>query len=204
MSDNFKRLATADLPTEYGHFQMVAFGASDSDYSPHIAMVSSKMIPNNPVLVRVHSECITGDLFGSKRCDCGAQLKESLKRIDEEGGVLLYLRQEGRGIGIVNKLKAYNLQDEGLDTAEANTALGFGIDERDFQSAIQILKHLGISKIKLLTNNPDKISALDTTDINVVSREKIIIPPCTENLSYLKTKQQDLGHMLELDEVIGA
>ena len=204
MNQEIKRLATADIPTHHGLFQMVAFGQKDTDYSPHIAMVSSNFVPSEPVLVRVHSECITGDLFGSKRCDCGAQLDESLKRIAEEGGVLLYLRQEGRGIGIVNKLKAYNLQDEGLDTAEANTALGFQIDERDFREAIQMLKQLGIKEIKLLTNNPDKLNALDTTDIDVVSREKIIIPPCSENLAYLKTKQEDLGHMLELNEAIQA
>lgn len=134
-----RRLSTAFMPTEYGKFEMVTFGSREDEYSPHIALISEHLDISQPVLLRVHSECLTGDLFGSKRCDCGDQLKESLKKINQTGGVLLYLRQEGRGIGIVNKLKAYNLQDEGLDTAEANIALGFGEDERDFNDAKLIL-----------------------------------------------------------------
>ncbi len=163
------------------------------------ALISKELNISNPVLVRVHSECITGDLFWSKRCDCGQQLNESMRRISEEGGVLVYLRQEGRGIGIINKLKAYNLQDNGLDTAEANIALGFPIDQREFNVAIKILNELGITRIKLLTNNPEKVSAMNTTTIDVVTREKIIIPPCSDNLRYLRTKQNEMGHMLDMD-----
>ena len=194
------RLASADIPTEYGDFSMITYGEDASDYSPQIAMVTSNLDLDSPVLVRIHSECLTGDLFGSKRCDCGQQLEQSMKRIAEEGGVLIYLRQEGRGIGLVNKLKAYNLQDEGLDTAEANIALGYPIDQRRFEDAITILKDLKIKSIRLLTNNPQKVNALNTDDMKVMSREKIIIPPCIQNLKYLKTKQDQLGHMLNLED----
>lgn len=194
------RLAAADIPTEHGDFKMITYGSDHSDYSPHIAMVTQDLDVEHPVLVRIHSECITGDLFGSKRCDCGKQLDESLNRISNEGGVLIYLRQEGRGIGIVNKLKAYNLQDEGMDTAEANVALGYPIDQRSFEAAIEILKDLKIKSIKLLTNNPEKVSAVDTTEIEVITREKIVIPPCSENIKYLRTKQDDMGHILNLED----
>ena len=151
------KLASAKIPTDCGEFRVYAFGKDENDYIPHLALVNGEFDRVNSVLVRIHSECITGDLFRSKRCDCGDQLEKSLKRIGKEGGVLLYLRQEGRGIGIVNKLKAYNLQDEGLNTAEANEALGFPIDQRDFKVAIKILKKLNIFRVKLLTNNPNKI-----------------------------------------------
>ena len=194
------RLASAYIPTDFGEFQMYAFGHDNQDLTPHLAVVSNDLNREHPVLVRVHSECITGDLFASRRCDCGKQFEQSMKRIGKEGGVLIYLRQEGRGIGIVNKLKAYNLQDEGMDTAEANTALGFEIDERDFEAAIKVLKDLNIKSIKLLTNNPDKLQALDSEDLGMITREKIIIPPCSENYRYLRTKQDQMGHMLEMKE----
>ena len=194
------RLASAEIPTEFGQFQICAFGENDNDYTPHLALIKGDVLSYESVLVRIHSECITGDLFGSKRCDCGDQLKNSIKRIGKEGGVILYLREEGRGIGIVNKLKAYNLQDEGMNTVEANEALGFPIDRRDFKSAIQILRSLKIKRIKLLTNNPDKIKVFDEYDIDVISRERLIIPPCLENYKYLKTKQEEMGHLLNMSE----
>ena len=193
-------LASATIPSEYGVFKLHAFGSDEGDYTPHLAMVSGEIELEQAVLVRIHSECITGDLFKSKRCDCGHQLAKSLKRIGKEGGVLIYLRQEGRGIGIINKLKAYNLQDAGMNTAEANEALGFNIDEREFKGAIAVLKNLGIKRVKLLTNNPNKIRAFDEFDIDVISREKIIIPPCPDNYSYLRTKQDQMDHMLEMKE----
>ncbi|MDG2449816.1 MAG: GTP cyclohydrolase II [Saprospiraceae bacterium] len=204
MKEELRRLESAKIPTDHGSFEMITYESDKGDYSPHIAMVSKNFNSANPILVRVHSECITGDLFGSKRCDCGKQLDQSLKRIADEGGVLIYLRQEGRGIGIVNKLKAYNLQDDGLDTREANTALGFPIDERDFEIAINILSDLGVKSIMLMTNNPSKVHAFKSTAIDIVKREEIIIPPCVENLKYLQTKQDDMGHMLgmSIEEVI--
>jgi GTP cyclohydrolase II len=198
--EKIQELASASIPSEFGNFELHAFGSGMSDYSPHLALVNQKENEDNSVLVRIHSECITGDLFASKRCDCGHQLKKSLERIGREGGVLLYLRQEGRGIGIINKLKAYNLQDTGMDTAQANEALGFPIDQRDFKAAISILKGLNIKRVKLLTNNPEKIKAFDEFDIDVISREKLIIPPCLENYKYLRTKQDSMGHMLNMEE----
>ena len=195
-----QKLASANIPTEFGDFRIYAFGKNEDDYTPHLALVNGEVNKDASVLVRIHSECITGDLFGSRRCDCGGQLEESLKRIGEEGGVLLYLRQEGRGIGIINKLKAYNLQDAGMNTAEANEALGFPIDQRDFKSGLKILKNLKVRRIKLLTNNPNKIKVFDEYDIDVVSRERLIIPPCLENYNYLKTKQEEMGHLLDMKE----
>ncbi len=195
-----ENLASANIPTDFGEFRIYAFGKDGDDYTPHLALVKGEVDENTSVLVRMHSECITGDLFGSKRCDCGEQLQNSLKRIGDEGGVLLYLRQEGRGIGIVNKLKAYNLQDAGMNTAEANEALGFPIDQRDFKSAIKILKNLNVRRIKLLTNNPNKIKIFDEYGIDVISRERLIIPPCLENYKYLKTKQEEMGHLLNMTD----
>ncbi len=162
---------------------------------PHLALVHETMDNQGPVLVRIHSECMTGDLFGSKRCDCGEQLDKALELAAENGGVVIYLRQEGRGIGLINKLKAYNLQDKGLDTIQANTHLGFEADEREYDIAIKILKDLGIKAICLLTNNPDKIEAIEHSAIHIVHRVPLVIQPKTENLQYLETKRKEMGHL---------
>lgn len=191
--------ASAIIPTPWGNFNMIAFSDSDDDWMPHLALVNEHIDRTIPVLTRVHSECITGDLFGSKRCDCGEQLAQSMAMAAEQGGVVIYLRQEGRGIGIINKLKAYQLQDTGQDTIEANVHLGLEIDARQYGIAAQILKAIGIRRIDLLTNNPEKIGALEeATDIEVVSRIPLIIPPQKENFGYLKVKQDQMGHLFKL------
>lgn len=184
------------LPTEYGEFRMLGY-ESKIDGSVHIALVLGNVEGTVPELVRVQSECLTGDVFGSKRCDCNAQLHSAMKAIKENGsGVLLYMRQEGRGIGLLNKMKAYNLQDQGLDTVEANEALGFSADLRDYGIGAQILADLGIKKIRLLTNNPRKIIGLEGYDLTVVERVAINIPHNEMNKNYLKAKKDKLGHIL--------
>ncbi len=165
---------------------------------PHVALVADGFDPTKPVPVRIHSECMTGDVFGSRRCDCGDQLEASMKIAAERGGVVIYLRQEGRGIGLINKLKAYNLQDLGLNTAEANTHLGFDVDARQYDAAVSILQDLGIQEIELITNNPAKEAALRRSPIRVFGRIPIIIPPQADSRDYLETKQQLMGHLLGL------
>ena len=168
----------------------------------HIAMVKGEIDSNNPVLVRVHSECLTGDIFSSLRCDCGEQLHKAMKMIDKEGtGVLLYIRQEGRGIGLVNKLKAYALQDNGLDTVEANVELGFKPDLRNYGIGAQILVDLGVKKMRLLTNNPKKVVGLDGYGLSIVEQIKIEIEPNEYNRCYLECKKLKMGHLLNIDTV---
>lgn len=190
-----KRQVQANLPTKWGSYDIYAFSDNHTDQQPHIALVHKEIAVSSAVPVRIHSECLTGDLFGSKRCDCGEQFEESMSIISIQKGIMIYLRQEGRGIGLINKLDAYNLQDAGLDTFEANVHLGFEADERDFGIAIEILADLGIQTIDLITNNPDKIAAIDQSDITLRNRIPIIIPPKSENEGYLKIKQ-NVGHLL--------
>jgi len=165
---------------------------------PHIAFLAEGFDPAKPVAVRIHSECMTGDVFGSRRCDCGEQLDASLKIAAEKGGVVIYLRQEGRGIGLINKLKAYNLQDLGLNTVEANTHLGFDVDARQYDCAVFMLQDLGIQQIELITNNPLKVEAMRRSPLEVVGTIPIIIPPQPDNQEYLQTKQDLMGHLLGL------
>jgi len=185
---------SATIPTPWGIFNMIAYANNPAERSPHLALVHETYKPSENTLLRIHSECLTGDLFGSKRCDCGEQLTSSLAMLAKEGGVLLYLRQEGRGIGLINKLKAYNLQDEGLNTADANTHLGFEEDGRNYDVALEMLKDLSIKKVRLITNNPLKVAAIADSDLDVVERVPLVIPTQEENENYIKTKKEVFGH----------
>jgi len=193
-----KRLVSVKMPTEYGgEFNAIAY-ANEIDNTVYIALVKGEIKPEDEVLVRVHSQCLTGEVFGSKRCDCGEQLHRAMEMVSREGkGVILYVRQEGRGIGLINKLKAYELQDKGLDTVEANIRLGFKPDLRDYGVGAQILVDLGVRKMKLMTNNPKKIVGLEGYGLKVVERVPIEAKPHEKNIIYLKTKKKKLGHMLD-------
>jgi 3,4-dihydroxy 2-butanone 4-phosphate synthase/GTP cyclohydrolase II len=191
-----ERVAEASLPTEFGDFRVIAY-QSVLDGREHLALVKGDLTTKANVLVRMHSECMTGDVFASKRCDCGEQLVAAMRRIEDEGlGAIVYLRQEGRGIGLANKLRAYKLQDEGMDTVEANAQLGFKPDLRDYGIGAQILLDLGLHSIRLLTNNPRKIVGLDGYDIEVTGREPLMVVPGEHNERYLDTKRAKLGHIL--------
>jgi 3,4-dihydroxy 2-butanone 4-phosphate synthase / GTP cyclohydrolase II len=193
-----RRVAVTKLPTSYGNDFTAILYANDIDRLNHIALVKGDIKSEDEVMVRVHSECLTGDVFGSMRCDCGEQLHNAMHMIDEAGkGVILYMRQEGRGIGLEGKLKAYELQDKGKDTVEANLALGFKADLRDYGVGAQIIRDLGIRKIKLLTNNPKKIVGLEGYGLTVVARVPIEMHPHSKNIHYLKAKKNKLGHLLE-------
>jgi GTP cyclohydrolase II len=194
---SIKKQAETLLPTGWGTFKLLAYARRSDNPLPHIVLISEKYSPiNEPTLVRIHSECMTGDVFHSRRCDCGEQLDIALQKANEEGGIVIYLRQEGRGIGLINKIKAYNLQDKGLNTAEANIHLGFKDDARTYEEAIYILKDLGIQNINLLTNNPLKIKALEAGGIRVHERMPILVNSNKENDFYLRTKRDLMGHLL--------
>ena len=191
-----QRVAETALPTDFGAFKLLAYESTVDDYH-HVALVLGDITPADEVLVRVHSECLTGDVFGSLRCDCGKQLDAALQMIAAEGrGVLLYMRQEGRGIGLVNKIRAYELQDKGLDTVEANLHLGFRPDPRDYGIGAQILNDIGVHRMRLITNNPSKRVGLEAHGLEVTDRVPLVIPPNAANERYLKTKIEKLGHLL--------
>jgi 3,4-dihydroxy 2-butanone 4-phosphate synthase/GTP cyclohydrolase II len=195
-----KRVTKADMPTKYGEFEIVGY-ENILNGEHHVALVKGDVSNGEPVLIRVHSECLTGDAFGSLRCDCGEQFASAMKSIEDEGrGILLYMRQEGRGIGLINKLKAYELQDKGMDTVEANLALGFPEDMRDYGIGAQILVDLGVEKIKLMTNNPKKIAGLTGYGIEIVDRVSIQMNHNERNEQYLRTKQEKMGHILKFNE----
>ncbi len=193
-----KEIASPRLPTPFGEFRIHAY-RSDVTGDENVALVMGKIEPEEPTLVRVHSQCLTGDIFGSARCDCGPQLHRALEKIQEEGkGILLYLLQEGRGIGLLNKLKAYELQEQGHDTVEANEKLGFRPDQRDYGVGAQILRNLGVRKMRLMTNNPSKYIALTGFGLEIVERLPLEVPPTDSSRDYLRTKRDKLGHLLKL------
>ncbi len=189
--------AKASIPTEWWVFEMRSYSRMDDDPMPHLAMLHENWTGADNVLVRIHSECLTGDLFGSARCECGNQLRRALMMISTEGGVLIYLRQEGRGIGLTEKLKAYELQDAGRNTIDANLELGHAPDERSYDIAVSILADLGISSIRLLTNNPDKIRAIEDSQIDLVERVPLIVPGGEAAQKYMETKRLIMGHLLD-------
>jgi 3,4-dihydroxy 2-butanone 4-phosphate synthase/GTP cyclohydrolase II len=194
---SIERVAEANLPTEFGLFRIVGFREHTSG-EDIVALTKGDLDPSRPTLVRLHSQCLTGDVFHSVKCDCGRQLDHAMKMIEEEGcGVIVYLQQEGRGIGLINKIRAYALQDEGQDTVEANISLGFDPDLRDYRACAEVIKELGLSRIRLLSNNPDKIAAIQEAGLEVVERVSIEVRPDESAVNYMKTKKEKLGHLLE-------
>ncbi|HHZ74516.1 MAG TPA: GTP cyclohydrolase II [Candidatus Poseidoniales archaeon] len=193
--------ADASLPTEYGKFRIRVFHEQTTNLD-HVALTLGDMIGPDPVLVRIHSECLTGDAFGSLRCDCGPQLKSAMEMIHQAGwGCVVYLRQEGRGIGLREKIKAYHLQDEGVDTLDANIILGHPADARDYRIAAEILKAINITEVSLLTNNPDKVEQMNNLGIEVVDQLPLVVGVGADNLEYLSTKVQRMGHSIDLDSI---
>ena len=196
-ADCVTRQSSATVPTPYGNFEVIAYACAPDDPMPNLALVAEGTDFSQPVLARMHSECLTGDIFHSLRCDCGEQLEAALRATGAEGGVVLYLRQEGRGIGIINKLKAYELQDAGADTVEANEQLGLPIDGRDYSTALTMAHDLGIREVRLLTNNPLKVDAFTGSGITVTERVSLEIAKRPENERYMNTKRDEMGHMIE-------
>jgi 3,4-dihydroxy 2-butanone 4-phosphate synthase/GTP cyclohydrolase II len=196
-SPEIERVAEANLPTEFGAFRIVGF-RDVATGEEIVALTNGVLDPLRPTLVRLHSQCLTGDVFHSVKCDCGRQLKQAMKMIEEEGcGVIVYQQQEGRGIGLMNKIRAYALQDEGQDTVEANISLGFEPDLREYRACVGVIKELGVRRVRLLSNNPDKVAAVQAAGLEVVERVSIEIEPDQSALNYLKTKKEKLGHLLE-------
>jgi GTP cyclohydrolase II len=189
--------AEANVPTEYGNFRMIAFSEESTNWMPHMAIVAENTDFSNPVNVRFHSECITGEVFHSQKCECGQQLDSAMKYMQENGGIIIYLRQEGRNIGIINKLKAYSLQEKGFDTVAANLELGLPADDRNFDIAIEILNILDVKSINLLTNNPEKVKFVEQSNITLNSRIPLQIPANDSSRSYLQTKKDYFGHLLD-------
>ncbi|HJP91618.1 MAG TPA: GTP cyclohydrolase II [Pyrinomonadaceae bacterium] len=197
-SKTVKRVATARLPTEYGEFRIVGYRSLNSD-EEFVVLIRGELQSETAPLVRIHSQCLTGDVFGSIKCDCGHQLRTALKVIGSEGcGAIVYQQQEGRGIGIINKIRAYALQDEGADTIEANERLGFAVDLRRFEQCAEILSDLGLNYVRLISNNPEKMRALEENGIRVVERVSLPITPMDAAKNYLRTKKEKLGHLLEV------
>lgn len=196
MGRSVERQAAATIPTPYGSFEVVAFAKTPDDPMPNLALIAEGTDLTKTVLLRMHSECLTGDLFGSYRCDCGEQLERALQLTGEQGGVVLYLRQEGRGIGLINKLHAYRLQDEGADTVEANALLHLPVDGRDYGTALAMARSLGVRRVRLLTNNPVKLAAFADSGVEVVERVAIEIEKRPQNERYLNTKRDAMGHQI--------
>lgn len=189
--------AESNVPTEFGEFRMMAFSEDDKNWMPHMALIAKNTDLEKPTNVRIHSECITGEVFHSKKCECGEQLDSAMKYMQENGGIILYLRQEGRNIGIINKLKAYALQEKGLDTVQANLQLGLPADDRDFSVAIDMLEQIGVKSVNLMTNNPEKIRFIKNSNIAYNSRIPLQIKSNDASASYLKTKKDYFGHLLD-------
>ena len=192
-----KLQAESNVPTQFGEFRMMAFSEDDKNWMPHMVLIAKDTDLEKPTNVRIHSECITGEVFHSKKCECGEQLDSAMKYMQENGGIILYLRQEGRNIGIINKLKAYALQEKGLDTVQANLQLGLPADDRDFSVAIDMLEQIGVKSVNLMTNNPEKIKFIKDSNIAYNSRIPLQIKSNEASASYLKTKRDYFGHLLD-------
>lgn len=196
-----EQVAVAELPTEWGNFKIAGYRSLVSD-EEFVALFKGEMRRDTPTLVRIHSQCLTGDVFGSTKCDCGAQLHQTMKMIDMEGrGAIVYQQQEGRGIGIINKIRAYALQDDGADTVEANEQLGLAVDLREYKQCAEILFDLGLCQVRVISNNPLKLRALEEAGLRIVERVSIQVPPTENAAHYMRTKKEKLGHLLEFDKV---